>query len=498
MSISSIPPNLTLRSTARKWVVRAGFGLTILIVVTLIVLLNASGMSMYLGGLVLAAAFALVFWLRPYWGMLALVAFGTAHSFLMMLFLRVADSPALLRAMQLWKELVLLVLLVRAIEQTFRRGRVPKIYLLDLAIIVFIGIAGLYLVVPSSLPGTTVFSKALGLRADTFFLVAYFVSRLLDLNRGQVRTLIISFSVITIIVVAVAAIQFAAPEVSSSIFNQLGFQDYMFVQRGDLAVDSAVRDREIAGVNLPRASSILLSDLVLSFFALLAAPLATALFLQADGPLRKTLAAILMIGAIGITFLTVTRSSIVALIPSLGFMAVFSRRYLSSAFLLLQAVVAVFLIAAVAGITPETFGDIFSPDEASITGHIRAIEESLQIIQEEPWGRGLGTAGQVAQRTRPQGAITNESWYLQIATEIGLVPAMIYLFIVAATAIIAFDRYRWVTDPWIRSLCLGLGGSALALGLVGFVLHAWEGLTVSIIFWLFAGMVVRATDLDKL
>lgn len=476
---------------------RAAAVLAVAALAWLVFLLSASGLSYLLGAAALGLAFTVIIWVRPFWGLLTLVTVGTAHSFLMMLFYHLVGSVTLLKAAQLWKEVVLVVVLIKAVEQTFRRRQLPRLYFLDLAILVFIGFGVFYLAYPSSLPGVTFFAKAMGLRADAFFLVAYFVGRLLDLKPSQVRSLLMAFGVVTLIVTAIAVVQFIRPETLNDAFNQLGFQEYMLVQRGDLAVQDAVRDRQISGIDLPRASSILLSDLVLAFYTLLAAPLAIAAFLTFESVGKKAVAGLLMVASAGTTFLTVTRSAILALIPSLGATALVSRRYYQILFLLLQAVVAALLTLSVTGLSPRTLRQLFSPNEASVRGHIRALEESLEIVREEPLGRGLGTAGQIAQRFKPQGAITNESWYLQIATEMGVVPALIYAFILFVFGMTALARHAQVTDPWLKSLCLGLAGATMALGLVGLVLHAWEGLTISIIFWLFAGMVMRAGDLDR-
>jgi hypothetical protein len=458
--------------------------------------LTASGLSRLLGAGVLALIVFSILWRWPFGGLLALIVVGTIHPFLMMLVYHFSGSVFVLKASQIWKEVVMLVLLLKALEGVLRRRGSPTISLLDLAIFSFFAFGALYLVYPGINEDATFFSRALGLRADASFLLAYFIARGAELNRKQVRTLMTAFAVMAFVIAIVAAAQFMAPEWFNAAFDRLGFAEFMQVQRGDQAVQVAVRDRGISGVNLPRASSLLLSDLALAFFALLAAPLALSLLVTMSGIGSQALALVLVFATVGTTFLTVTRSAIVGLAPVIPYLILKSRNFKVGLVLLILALLAGLTIAALAGVTPQTLGNIFSPDEASVQGHIQAIEDSLEIVAEEPLGRGLGTAGQVAQRLKPQGAITNESWYLQIATEIGVIPALIFIFINLGFAHTAFRRYRQVQATWLKALCLGMGGAAIAFGLVGVTLHVWEGLTISIIFWFFAGLVVRARDFE--
>lgn len=464
----------------------------------LIFFLTAAGLGRYLGALVLVAVPVIVVWRQPFWGLVALVTLGIAHSFLMMLVLHFTGSPTLLRMAQLWKELLLAVLLIKGIYRAFQRHEAPRLYWIDLAVIAFVVIGALYLIYPGSLPDRSLFARAMGLRADASFLIAYFIGRLLGLTRDQVRTLLIALGLSTLVVGLVAFLQFAAPDLANQLFNQLGFQEFMLAQRGDFAIQESVRTRALSGFDLPRASSILLSDLVLAFFSLMTAPLALGLFVKVSGRASRILSYGFLLVSTSLTFLTITRSAIVALIPALLLVVALSRKPGLAAFLASQAVLAALFIAGLTGLTPRTLRGIFSPDEGSVRAHLAAIEESFEIVKVEPLGRGLGTAGQVAQRLKPPGAITNESWYLQIATEIGIIPAVLYATVLIGFGVMAFVRHQRSPDPTLQGLCLGMGGATVALGLVGLTLHAWEGLTVSIIFWLFAGIVVRVENLVPL
>jgi hypothetical protein len=117
-------------------------------------------------------------------------------------------------------------------------------------------------------------------------------------------------------------------------------------------------------------------------------------------------------------------------------------------------------------------------------------------VREDPLGRGLATAGPLAQRDRLAFGITNESWYLQLATEIGIVAAVLFAIILLWTTATAFISYFSVKDRSLRMLTLVLAGAGLAFAGVGAVLHVWEVTSLSMLFWLLAGIVVRAREIE--
>ena len=447
--------------------------------------------------LAIGATAIFVVWRWPFVGLMALVVFGPPHQFLMVLVLHFSGSAMILKAAQLWKDAFLAVLLARAIDRSFRRKQSPTVYLLDLGIVIFLAMSALYLLFPNQLEGATLLSKLLGLRADTFFLLAYFVGRGLALSRQQVRLLLLGFALMSVIIAVVAVAQFVAPGLTNLIFDQLGLAEFTVVQAGLGATSVAVRENNFGGFVIPRASSLVLSDLALGFYTLLAAPLAGALFLHFPRLRNRLVANALLLAIIGTTFLTVTRSAIIALAPSLGTIFFRARGFFLAALVLVELGFAVAPVAYKLNVTPDVIRLVVSPDEGSIQGHLRSIQESVQIIKEHPLGRGLGTSGQVAQVTDVQGAITNEDWYLQIATEIGIAPAVVFALIVLGFGVVAFQQYGRVGDPWVRALCLGMGGATIGFGLVGISLHVWEAQTISIVFWLFAGIVARAPAIDR-
>lgn len=455
------------------------------------------GLGVVLGALALIGGLSLIVWQRPLLGAAALIILGTFHQFVMLLIFHLTGNGVLVKLAQIWKEIIVVVLLLRVIDLAFRRRRAPSVYLLDLLIVFFLAYAGLYLAYPSALEESSIITAILGLRADTFFLLAYFIGRGLPIRLVHVRVALVIFSGIAIIIALAAAAQFVLPGLANAFIESLSFSEYLEIQRGAAGLTNSVRANVIAGAVIPRASSFFLADLALAFYTMLAFPLATALFITLGGLRRKLLANVLLLAMLATTVLTVTRSAIIALVPILAVLTIWSRTLLLPVLVALELMAVAIPVAFYLDLTPSVIRAIVSPNEASTQAHLRAIDLSLEVLREAPFGRGLGTSGPISQRLNPAEALTNESWYLQVATEMGIIAGLVFAAILVGFGLIAFRQYTRVRDPWLQALCLGMGGATIGFGIVSATLHAWDNLTVSIIFWLFAGVVVRAPTMER-
>jgi hypothetical protein len=460
----------------------------------LVFIFAASGVSPVLCVAFLAVPVTLALWRWPLVGMFALVTLGPIHQFLMLLVFHFTGIPIVLRAAQLWKEFVVVVLLAKIIDLAFRRRQPPRLLLLDLLLLLYFAYGVLYVFYPGE--ADELFTRVMGLRADTFFLLAYFLGRGLPVDKATVRHLLVAFGVMAVIIAAVAGLQFVAPGATNTAFNAIGLREFTTLKQGEDAASFAVRENNVSGFRIARASSLVLSDLALAYYTQLAVPLAGALFIALPGLRAKLTANLLLLSAVMTTVMTVTRSALIASVPALSGVMLLGRAPHLLALVLVQGAVALLPVVYWRNIDLRVLQDIFSPGEASAQGHVRALELSIEVLREQPFGRGLGSAGQVGQLYATDVAITNESWYFQIATEMGAIAGLIFLLIVLGFGIAAAFQYARVRDPWLRALCLGMTGATIGFGLVGIVLHVWEAQTISIVFWLFAGLVMRATSLD--
>ena len=452
---------------------------------------------------VVAAGLGAVVWRNPYAGLVALVVLGPPHRFLMVVLFHVVPSATFLKAAELWKELVVLTILAKVVHLALQRRGAPRLHPLDLAILIFLALGGLYLIYPSAVPGVTLTTNLYGLRADAFFLVAYFVGRGFPVTTQQVRGLLLGFTVITFIVALVAAFNFVAPSASDSLYARIGgnaFTDASTpgVANTDyIAYRTEASDTATTNIPLPRAPSLFFSALALAFYTLLAGPLALALLSVHRRPRNRVIFDLLTLAAGATALFTVTRSAIIALVPALLVVVWRTRRWRPAALLVAQAVLVALPVAIALHVTPATIQTIFSLSGGSSQGHVRAFFDSLSVLRVDPTGRGLGTSGGTSQVLDVQGGITNEDWYLQLATDMGLVPAALFFLTVLGSGITAFRQYARVDNVWLRALCAGMAGAALGFLLEGFGLHVWDGETTGIIFWLFLGIVVQGPAIEQ-
>lgn len=455
------------------------------------------GSTLLLAALVFGPVICLLVWRRPVAGLFLLVILGPIHEFLVLLIFRVVGASALLKVAQLWKEVFVIVLVAKALDLALQRRQAPKLHLLDLGIAIFFVYGAVYLFSPQIVPDNTLVSRFYGLRADAFFLLAYFVGRGIPLTATQVRRLLSAFMVMAVIIAFVAALQFAFPGPSNAFFNALGLNAFLFSERGNAAAPVLINYREDFGaVRLPRAASLVLSSLALAFYTLLAAPLAVGLFSTLVRSRTLVVFNILALLTVGTTLLTVTRSAIIAMVPALTVLALRSGRYLRFLLFAVQGAAIVLAVAFALGVTPHLITQIFSLSEGSAISHQHAFADSIAILKADPFGRGLGTSGGTGQLFVAANNITSEDWYLQIATEIGIVPAAIFASILIGFGILALVQYGRVRDPWLKGLCLGMVGASAGFFVEGFGLHAWEAQPISIAFWIFAGIVVQGRVID--
>jgi hypothetical protein len=458
-------------------------------------LCTASGLELLLGGAALMGICALAVWRWPGWAAVALAALTPVNRFLILLFFHWTHSSGMTMAVQLWKDGLILVLLARAIHDALTSRRPTRIRYLDLLVVTFLLLSTLYLFFPGSDLRVGLLSRLLGFRADAFFLLAYLAGRYLHLERRHVRWLLLSLVPGTLLVAAVAAAQFAWPGWFNRFFDSLSFQEFIRSQ-GGIGEIVAVRARGISGIDLPRASSLLLGDLALAFYQILLVAVGASFLFQARRNGHRLAAGSFLILMIVTVVLTVTRSAVLVLVPVILCMGLIARG--------LGRLVVVGLVCATLGITaltlsgirPEGLRALTSPGEASVQGHVDAARRSIALIRAEPFGRGLGTAATVGQRLYGPWAITNENWYFQLATEMGVAAGLLYLVIVLTAVGTSFATYARLRDPPLRILVLAVAGGGLGFLLMGGFLHVWEVPVLSMLFWFLAGVAVSAPDLE--
>jgi hypothetical protein len=449
--------------------------------------------------IVLVLAYAAFRW--PTQTIMATLVLVPLSRFLSLLVFSATGSSMAVRASQLIKDELIVVLLIAVANQAFSRRKAPTIYLFDLAIAAYIGFAFMYLFYPgASGEGTNILGKVLAWRQDALYFMAYFIGRGMTLNRRTLETMVKVLVVLSVVLALVALVQTALPNLSNAAFNWLGFSKFMAVI-GSPHEKLVVRSRGIAGADFSRSSSLFLADLGLAFFQVLIIPFAAALYFTAKKRGAQVGYGFFLVLMIGVLATTITRSAVLAAAIGLAFVTIRTAGYakawpVAAALALLAMPVIVF-----AHLTPDSIGALLSTKEGSASAHLSLLQEGLAQFKEHPWGIGLGNGSHVANLVAKFGVTlpvtAAESWYLQIALEMGIIALALFTLMLLAAIAKATLASFYVSDPLLKVITIGVAGAGLSLAVSGIFQPVWAGVHVSYLFWLFAGIAARAVTLER-
>jgi len=448
--------------------------------------------------LFVAGGIALAVMAWPVQAVLVTLVIIPLSRFISLVVFAATGSSMALRASQLVKDEVLLVLLLAVANLAFRRRTAPRVRYLDLLIGVYVAVALLYVAYPGAdgSGGTTVIGKVLALRQDVLWLLAFFVGRGMPLSRKTLGQMLAVLVALSTVLGLVAGFQWVFPSFSNRVFAFLNFDAFMEAV-GAGHEDLAVRSRGIAGADLPRSSSLFLADMGLAFYQVLIIPFAAALYFYA----RRRAAVIgygafllLMIAALG---MTITRTAVVVGVLGLAFVLLRTSSYARAAVVLGIAAVAGLAVVAYKGFDAVTLSALTSTQEGSVLGHIALTDKALDLIRAYPLGLGLGNGSHVANAVGGYEVGAVESWYLQISLEMGVLAALFFVAVVATATIGAATNSFRVRDPLLRLVTVSVAGAGVSLMVLSAIHPVWAAVHVAYLFWLFAGIAMRAPDLER-
>ncbi|GAC1570375.1 MAG: hypothetical protein NVS3B23_01990 [Candidatus Saccharimonadales bacterium] len=119
-----------------------------------------------------------------------------------------------------------------------------------------------------------------------------------------------------------------------------------------------------------------------------------------------------------------------------------------------------------------------------------ALESGIQDIARHPFGTGIGSAGPASLRNTKGTPRISENFFLQIGQEAGLIGILVFIVI---HALLLKRLYDYSLDP----LALALLGSLVGLIFINLVSHAWADDTLAYIWWGLAGLAL-APDIMEL
>ncbi|MEA2646351.1 MAG: hypothetical protein QOE92_1434 [Chloroflexota bacterium] len=382
-------------------------------------------------------------------------------------------SPLVVAQMRYWKELVLVVLVLRAV-----RNRYPFDSRIDRVAIGVMVVTTVFAVFPIG-PADT-YSRVLAARQIAAAILLFMAVRHLDLSPRAVSFIQTGLVVAGVVLSLFAFWNHFAPEDWTSFVRNSGLAAYQHS-----AVESSVTvvvDRgTLAGQEYIRSGSLFLNPLSLGHFMLI--PIAVVL---ARGVASRPRAFDILAGAICVAGLmtTLTRSAIVA-VPLMVAIAVSGGLHRQRLALGLFAVsLALYPVAGSLGVGEQLQSGL-DPTNTRTEGHVDALQSDVQAMISRPQGTGLATAGPQGERFGVEGHTIAESWFFQVGLETGLLGMVLYVSLLVMAMRELWARSKLGSSAATAAVC-ALSGLAFA----GLVLHSFGDLHTAFAAWGLAGMAL--------
>lgn len=449
---------------------------------------------------------------------LVLLALLPFHAFLVTVLTKLiaGSNRAPLPVLALWKEALLVVVLVTACAEMFRKRSVIRVDVIDAIIATLTGLAATLFFVNDQSFGTF----ALGAKYDLLPLIAFLILRRVDWSQTFQASLVKMFIAVGCIVALYGIIAEFLP---LRFFVWLGYSDLhsLYVANAPLAPF-----QEIEGGLMRRAQSVMSGPNQLGLWLLI--PIGCLLGSYSfrkdirrkaeDGRRWRSFLLMSYIFCLTSLFLSFSRAAWIAAAVMMIFAFVRSTSVLHCR--KLCAVVLGFLACfgiAVALMFPTVFFRLQSSSD-----HIRKPVEAVRLMLAHPFGLGLGTAGPASNRFSdtcvqlPAGSdaswakdrqdlcvfidsvqiqpigrscscpLLTENWYLQIGIELGVLGFMLYILLFAMILLrlvqslklkVESDAEKLFTFHFPLLTFLGLSIAALFL-------HAFEDSAVAYTVWI--------------
>jgi hypothetical protein len=429
--------------------------------------------------LVLAVLVVRITWRRPEIGLVILVVGMPLQQIILARFFAWGVGTQLLGVARFWKEALLIVLFVKVLSTDVKLSRIDRLAGVYLAVTVA------YLVIP--LGPNTPYVRSIAAREVAAFVIVFLIARHLPIPERTSRMVETGLLVVGVALAALAFWNHFAPASWATWLDSTQLSLYRATLVDERVITPAVTYTTFAGRQFVRAGSIM-TYLTLPYF--LTIPVAIALARGATGRAAKwvVLAGLVCTGGI---LVTITRSAI-GLMPFIAALAlVLVKRKVRLAVVVGVLAALVIPIAASLSLTSQVRTGFDTNDE-STSVHVERLGENNERLWENPGGSGLGTSAAVAQRFEVQGSITNESWYFQIATDMGFLGAISYIaFLLAILGSLAVRARRGSLSA-LAAVC-----SLTWIALGGIVLHTLSDLTTSWSIFMLAGLALRPRPTEE-
>lgn len=257
--------------------------------------------------------------------------------------------------------------------------------------------------------------------------------------------------------------------------------------------------------NLERVMSTLRDPNSLGSYLIIILALITGVYLRTKDAFKKNMLIAYGLASLACLYFTFSRSAwIGVLVAGLVFAALLTNTKVSvTKKMTLQVSAAVVAFLVVAGIalfslrnTYFVQNTIFHADSSTVEEdpnelRVRFVQESVENIKNQPLGTGPGTAGLASIKNQVQGTQLNENYYLQIASEVGIIGLLVVIAILVVTA------YMLYTKNSGDLIVIGLLASFAGLAFTNLLVHIWSNEAVAYTWWGLAGLYVVSLPIVK-
>lgn len=431
-------------------------------------------MSMYASLLLLAVipAFLVTLFIvkKPIASTIILLFLFPFHSLLFkVLEVQTGLPGGVLGLLSMWKEYVLIVLVIRSAMV----GNLRSITLLDLAIVGFLGFSFVYIFVSGSLA-----MGAYGFRSMLEPFLFYFLARMLPMQQRALGKLLKWLFIGAMIISVFGLIQ----------AHVLG-EPFLWKYKTMSGILSSSHTAWIGGDIVVRASSTFTSPNSLGMYLsiLLLIGLGVVSYSRM-GLLTIFAAASVLVGGL---LITLSRSSWLAF--ATGFMALFALRYkVKSAIVIGVSALTLVMIPALIWLQiPQRIVDTLKLDDPSAAGKLPSILNGLAFVAEHPFGIGLGMAGPRSLRFLEEMQAHSENYYVLMAMEIGVIGLALYLLLLGVALFQLNESLLHARTGLFRGVALGSMMALIGASLGVMFIPSLQELAVSTLLWFFVGVGVR-------
>ena len=426
--------------------------------------------SMVLVGILLAIPITLFIIRKPVTSTIILLVLFPFHTLLIKAVeVNAGLSEPALEALSMWKEYVLIVLVIRSMTVGSLRSVTP----LDLAILVYLGFSFIYIFVSDSFA-----MGAYGFRSVLEPFLFYLVARTLPIQHRELARLL-KWLFIGAMLISVFGL------VQAHVLGEPFLWKYK-VLNGRL---QSSHTASIGGQLVIRASSTFSSPNTLGMYLSILLLIGVGLLsFSRIGLLSTLFVASVLLGGL---LITLSRSSWLAF--AMGFMALFALRYKirNTIVLGVSALTIIMVPALIILQIPQRILETLSLEDPSAAGKLPSILNGVKFVTEHPFGIGLGMTGPRSMRFLEEVQVHSENYYVLMAMEVGVIGLILYLLLLAIALFQLNESLFRTQDRLFKGVALGSMMALIGASIGVMFIPSLQELAVATLLWFFVGVGVR-------